>query len=810
MTYDTQNAPAADGTTTGDMSGCNLQENGRSFTLPQGEPNVNPSPCVAGTYPSPLDAALDYVGRGFEVFPVNPEKKQSHKAEEYSGTKWGKTSDPDQVWKDWQKWPNANVGIATGQGSGFWAIDLDVKDNGLEAWKKFCGDLDLPQTVTVRTPSGGRHYWFRWPEEGDVFNSVRKLGPGIDVRGEGGIVVAPPSAKPDGRSYTFEPGLCPSEVEIAPAPEWLLSRVRAVTKRKRSSVPGEESCDHTPGRVARAATQHKLSPLVKRLLKRLEDAEEGTRNERLNKIAYSLGGYAHLMSDGGGECLETLLKIVSPWPDQEKTRETAERAFHDGRKEPMSLELSPDDLLLSHEDLADYAMQAGLGRDFVNVGEWGWLRWQDHTWVPAAHESVHAAVAKHLRSVVSEVDEVAAEAAERARANAGAGGNTGPRSPGRVWASANAKRITLGSIQSDKAVAMKLAAKNHKVAADFNADPLMLGTPGGVVDLRTGKMRDGRREDYISRAAKVSPTNETPQQWLDFLNRIFPDSPEVVEFLQRLAGYSLTGLTREEKFFFLHGTGRNGKGTFLETLLHIMGDYSAKASAEVFLSGPQSDNNQNDLAMIDGARLVWGSEIPAGMRWNTATIKDLTGGDTITAKLLYKDKYSYKPQFTVIIAGNTKPSVGNVDVAMRERMVLVPFEQTFGDGEADTKLKERLLEESGGILRWAIEGACKYLKDGLVIPEAIRRASTEYLDSEDIVAIFLDDCCVADEEAFVASSDLFSRYKVWAEQQGMKPVGQRTLIKMLAERGIENGRKGAARFSNVLGLRLKGEGGLPF
>lgn len=750
--------------------------------------------------------AIEMAKLGFEVLPVDPDTKKPYKSQKFAGTKWGKTSDPEQVESDWKQWPNANLGVAAGPGSGIWVIDLDLdSDEGLDGFAEFSslarGKEPIPKTVMVNTPRGGRHYWFKWPDGGNVGNSASVLAPGIDVRGEGGFVVAPPSEKPGVGFYQYVKDHAPWEVEVAQAPAWLLEKVRESGLRRTASVaPAAESADNS-GPVVRAALKHKAESRIHLLMQQLQDVEVGKRNDTLNRTAYEIGRLAHHLDSN--VAVQKLLDGIPDWPEPEKSRETAERAFRDGRsKGPPPVVVNLDDLLLSHEDLAQYAFETALGKDIIYVHEWGWHEWNGHTWTAITDKLVEGKVAAHLCSVQSEIDIVAAAEAERARANAVSGNTVGARSARKVLARAKVKRNALGSIQFDKAVTQKLAAKVGKNAQDFNADPVLLGTPGGVVDLRSGRTRPGHRDDLISRSTAVIPSDTTPERWIQVLGEAFPAQPEMVEFLQRLAGVCLTGLTRDEKFFFLYGTGRNGKGVFMETLLYIMGDYSAKASADVFLSSVRAESTQNDLALMDGARLVWGDEIPVGRKWDTATIKNLTGGDTIVAKRLYRDKFIFKPQATIFIAGNTKPRITGVDVAIRERMVLVPFEQTFSKGKADPNLKRYLADqEAGGILSWAIEGARKYLEDGLMIPDTVQQASADYLESEDAVMQFVEDCCVVEESGFIASKALHDVHKAWAEIQGCRAVGQRTLTRMLNERGFTQHKRDGVR--GLRGLRPK-------
>lgn len=759
---------------------------------------------------SALDAAVAYAKLGIEVFPSDPDKKKSYKSLEFSDAKWGKTKSLEQVRKDFKKWPNAQVGLATGEGSGIWIVDIDVDEeknlDGEKAFEALClNHPPLPKTVVVQTPRGGRHFWFSFPEGGEIYNSVSKIAPGIDIRGEGGIVIAPPSKRRDGRAYSYLEGCSPTDVRIADAPFWLVELARSASKRK---LPKENPSTREysgSGPLVQRSIERRVEMQIADIFQRIECAPDGARSDILNREGYRLGRMSNNVDPIA--LLTRLQKAVKEWDNQTKTQETATRAFRDGKKEPIQLDLSLDDLLISDEDLAQYAVVGPLGQGIKHVFEWGWYEWAGHTWKSIQVEVIETKVATHLTQTTVDIDLVAEQEAQRVQVNAQSGSNTGARSVPKVYAKATAIRDKLGSAQRDKAVTRKLEGKLGVKAEWFNADPTLLGTPIGVVDLNSGEVRPGKPEDLISHSTAVGPALEGQRSgvWETFLASTFPDASEMIEFLQRLAGYALTGLTRDEKFFFFYGTGRNGKGVFLETLLFVLGDYVSKASADVFLSHGREASTQNDIAMIDGKRLVWGDEVQVGYRWDVATIKNLTGGDTITAKKLYKDKYTFKPQCTVIIAGNTKPGVLGVDVAIRERMVLVPFERTFSKGEADAKLKEVLREREGEkVLRWAIEGARKYLVDGLKIPARVQLLSEEYLDDVDLFLRFVENCCVREEKVFTPSKVLYNVYKLWAEDQGLKLIGQRTLTSSLEERGFKKSKRGPTR--GILGLRpMSGE-----
>jgi putative DNA primase/helicase len=745
--------------------------------------------------------ASEYASRGFEVFPSPLDGKQSHKSEKHSGAKWGKTSDPDQVRRDWDKWPTANVGIALGAGSGFWAIDLDVKPGGLAAWDALVAEHPpLPRTVTVNTPSGGRHYWWRWPADAEIRNSVGKIGPGIDVRGEAGIVVAPPSVKPGKGAYAFAPGLSPDEVEIAPAPGWLVELAMKASAKKPAAV--SVAVEKRDGPLRRMALRRKAESTFEQQLAELAEAPEGTRNDALNRIAYTVGGLARFLPDGAAR--DGLSAAVSGWDDPAKNEATIDRVLADGAAQPLDLELSLDDLLLSHEDVARAMVGAGWAQDHRWVPQWGdWLGWADGVWRARSDGEAVRDFRKFLSQSAGEVAQVAGEEISRIVAAQRAGSNSQNKTTGQVARAEAKMRKELGSVAFDKALESKMRSEAEASAGSFDAGPCLLGTPEGVVDLRTGKLRAGRREDMISRSVAVAPADEGARsvEWERFLDEAFPDDPPMWDFLQRLAGYCLTGLTREERFFFFYGSGRNGKGTFLETLYALMGEYACTAPSGLFLSNSNL-NAENFLAGIDGARMIWASEIDRGRSWNEALLKEITGGDTITAKRLYRDPFSFKPQATLIIAGNTQPNFRGVDQAMRSRVALVPFEQCF-DGKEDRGLKARLRgAEAPAIMRWAVDGAQKYLRDGLPLPQTVERASREYMDEEDTVLGFIAEECEKDAEDWTPTSLLHERFSAWMVRQGVKPWGQRTLTKELKTKGFHTSKRDT---QGVHGLRLKGQ-----
>jgi putative DNA primase/helicase len=318
-----------------------------------------------------------------------------------------------------------------------------------------------------------------------------------------------------------------------------------------------------------------------------------------------------------------------------------------------------------------------------------------------------------------------------------------------------------------------------------------LNTPAGTVELRTGKLRPHRREDLITKSTVVGPGGACPL-WHGFLDRVTGGDSELQAFLRRVAGYALTGETRDHALFFAHGSGRNGKGVFLNTLSWVLSDYAAVAAMETFVASA-GDRHSTDVAMLRGARLVTAQETQEGRSWDEPKIKSLTGGDPITARFMRQDNFTFLPQFKLIIAGNHKPSLRNVDEAIRARFHLIPFAVTIPEDERDPRLPEKLRAEAGGILAWAIQGCLDWQRNGLNPPDSVRAATEKYLEEEDQFGAWLDDCCGRDRHGWESVAELFGSWTTWAEKAGERPWTKKRLGQALENRGFEAGKQQGQR-----------------
>jgi putative DNA primase/helicase len=350
-----------------------------------------------------------------------------------------------------------------------------------------------------------------------------------------------------------------------------------------------------------------------------------------------------------------------------------------------------------------------------------------------------------------------------------------------------------------------LARSDRRIAAtieQWDADPWLLNTPGGVINLRTGERRPNQPSDYMTKITAVAPGGSCPL-FLEFLAKVMNESQDVeggtIDYLQRAFGYALTGDTREHALFFLHGTGANGKSVLISTISGIFGSYHKTAPIETF-TATGVPSHPTDLAGLMGARLVTAVETEEGRRWAEAKIKSLTGGDGISARFMRQDFFEFTPVFKLVIAGNHKPGLRSVDEAIRRRLHLVPFTVTIPPEERDKDLAGKLKAEWPGVLQWMIEGCLKWRREGLNPPPAVLDATAEYLAAEDSIAAWIEERCELDTNAWETSASLFASWKAWAELNGEFVGNRKQFAEKLECRGLRPrtlNRKGGRGFQGI-------------
>lgn len=293
-----------------------------------------------------------------------------------------------------------------------------------------------------------------------------------------------------------------------------------------------------------------------------------------------------------------------------------------------------------------------------------------------------------------------------------------------------------------------------------------LNTPGGVIDLKSGALAPHDPKNYFTKitAVEYSENADCPR-WTAFLDDIFGGDKDLIRYVQKAVGYSLTGATSEQCAFFLYGTGRNGKSTFIDIIRDIFGDYAANIQPETIMArSNQSTAINSDIARLKGARLVTSVEPNEGVRINEGLLKQLTGDDTVTARKLYGDEFEFKPEFKLWMATNHKPVIRGTDTGIWRRIHMIPFTCVIPEGKVDRRLKYKLSAELTGIFRWAVEGCLLWQKEGLKMPRAVLEEVREYRREMDVISAFVEDKCTVGKGLSVKSSQLFAAYLNWAEQ----------------------------------------------
>jgi len=338
-------------------------------------------------------------------------------------------------------------------------------------------------------------------------------------------------------------------------------------------------------------------------------------------------------------------------------------------------------------------------------------------------------------------------------------------------------------------------------AETWDTHSWLLGTPGGTVDLRKGTLLASRQSDYITKITAVAPAPPGRQcdLWLRFLDEATGKDDDLIRFLQLWCGYCLTGITQEHALLFIHGHGKNGKSVFLNTITGILGDHARTAAMDTFTAS-KNERHSTELAMLRGARLVTASETEEGRAWAEARIKQLTGGDLITARFMHRDNFTYRPSFKLMIVGNHRPALRNVDDAARRRFNIVPFTRT--PSKPDPKLEEKLKEEWPAILRWMIDGCLEWQQQGLRRPQVVTQATEEYFEQQDVFRTWADEECVRDAILRERPGILLANFNNWAARNGLEEQ-TRNQFRAWAERqpGLSYKRVNGADYVRGIGIK---------
>ena len=337
--------------------------------------------------------------------------------------------------------------------------------------------------------------------------------------------------------------------------------------------------------------------------------------------------------------------------------------------------------------------------------------------------------------------------------------------------------------------------------AALDADPWLFNCLSGTVDLRTGELAPHSRDSMIT---KLAPTEYDPSaqcpNWLAFLDRVMDGNQGLIDFLQRAIGYSMTGITTEHCLFVLYGTGRNGKSTFLNTFLGLMGDYAHKAPPDLLMIHSW-ESHPTERALLHGIRYAPAIETQLGRYMDEAIMKELTGGDPVVARRMREDFWQFDATHHLWMATNHKPMIRGTDLATWSRIKLTPFLVTIPPEEQDKSLMDKLRLEWPAIAAWGVQGCLHWQEQGLMEPPEVRRATSEYRDEMDVLGDFLTDRCQEDAGARSTAKELYDSYQAWTRASGEKTITKRNFGERLLERGFHQAR-GARGTRLWRGIRL--------
>lgn len=420
--------------------------------------------------------------------------------------------------------------------------------------------------------------------------------------------------------------------------------------------------------------------------------------------------------------------------------------------------------------------------DLIYCGSWGsWLEWKGTQW---EKDETHRAL--HYARIV------ARDASNDILKRTDLGDKRHKMAPAIVT------RRTIGNIEGIAKTDPRHAVRPQQ----FDSDPWLLNTPDGVVDLRTGQLRPARRSDFVTKVTAVGPNNRKPTIWLNYLEQATDGDAELAGYLQRIAGYCLTGSIAEHAFFFCYGGGGNGKGIYKDFLDWMLNSYARAANIDTFIDH-RFARHSAELAFFQGARLVTSTEPPEGARWAEGRIKAMTGGDPITANFMHQNPFTFAPLFKLLFTGNHRPQLNAVDAAIKRRLYLIPFDFKVTEENRDYALPDKIREpeEAGGILNWMIEGCMEWQRTMLKPPKRVIYATNEYLETEDRVGRFIAEKCEIGKHHRVRTALLFIKYKEWAHENSEFTLPKKRFLNLLRGKGYVD--EPIAGEQCILGIGLK-------
>ena len=665
-----------------------------------------------------FDQAIKYFYFGLNVIPLREKGK-------ISIIPWKKYQiekiDLRDVDRWWSQWPNANIGIVTGSINRLLVLDIDGEE-GRQSLK--IASKDMPMNTAIARSSRGKHYYFR---ANRIFGTYVGILPGVDVRCEGGIIVAPPSIHASGKTYTWEKSIL--DVDLEDTPKWLseiLSEKEAKDKAKEARIP------------------------------------LGKRNSELTRIS----GVLRNRGLSQEVVRDTISRINQTQCEEPLDQVEVDRITTDFPKNTFAMtDLGNSERLIYH--YGDVIRYCHLWKK--------WIVWDGKRWLKDDSGAIYRLAKDTVRSINAEaaIEQDYSKKGEISK-----------------WAFLSESSYRIEAI-------VKLTTNELPISPDdLDQDVWFLNVENGIIDLRTGEFsEDHLKEKFITKLANVKydPDAKCPL-WENFLHEIFEGNLELIDYIQKAIGYSMTSDDREQVLFFLHGLGQNGKTTFLNIIMTMLGEYAKDADPSTFMDKKFDGGPKNDVARLKGARFVRSSEIAEGKYLDEDFIKRVTGHEGLTARFLYGEIFDFAPKFKLWMISNNKPTIRGSDFAIWRRLMTIPFNYRVPNEKRDKTLEAKLDSELPGILNWVIKGCIKWRSEGLNPPEIVVLANTEYKDEMDPLKDFLDDVCNIGVVNKIPAGELYAAYRTYCYCMRTETISQQSFGRRLSQLGLKKSREFDGRY----------------
>lgn len=716
-----------------------------------------------------LDEALKYAAAGIPVFPLHWIKQDGTcscrlgamcqaKGKHPRIKSWGDeaTTDKEKITDWWTKTPQANIGIPMGEKSGLVTLDVDIRHGGDESLNGLVSEFsNLPETVTATTGSGGKHYIFQYTQDLCLKNVVG-FRAGLDVRTQGGMIVAAPSLHVSGNQYTWDDGLSPFDYKPAEMPRWLVEEIRKVgtqltVKKKKDDAAPRKSI------------------------------KEGGRNNHLTSLAGSL------RRKGIGE--EGIIATL-----RAENNDRLEPPLDDETVIAIAKSITryqPEDDAAAYKltDVGNAERFVAMFKDYVKYCSVykKWFIWNGKCWEQDDTGKIITYAIECVRNIIHDADLLPEGDKRKAMVQHSLKSESSGRLRALLEIASGMPEITIRSEELDR-------------------NPWLLNCQNGTVNLKTGKLQPFNPKDRITKICRAPyDTTCAIPLWSQLIEKVTNVDQNMRRYLQKALGYALSGDVSEQAIFILYGTGSNGKSTLLNVFSELMAGYAQSTPADTFMQRKNEAIN-NDVARLKGARFVSAIEMEEGKRIAESLIKSMTGGDKLVTRFLYGEFFEYVPQFKVFLAVNHKPIIRDTTNSIWRRINLIPFTNTFTEQERDKNFPTRIMAtELPGILAWAVQGCLMWQQEGLVMPDSASDATREYRVEMDSFETFFQECCLENEKGRVSNKLLRARYDEWCKDNGEYALSQRPLSQKLLEKGFAKRNSSTNGTLEWYGFVLRGE-----